>query len=134
MANRKFKIFLIKPSHYDNDGYVIQWMRSSIPSNSLASVYALLAECADNKVLGPDVEIAIDAFDECNTVINVKRIIREIRRGRRRLHRPGRRAVEPVPARGRHRRANSAPQTFRWSSAASTPAAASRCCPSCRPT
>ncbi len=80
MANRKFKIFLIKPSHYDKDGYVIQWMRSSIPTNSLASVYALLAECADNKVLGPDVEITIDVFDECNTVINVKRMIREIRR------------------------------------------------------
>jgi radical SAM superfamily enzyme YgiQ (UPF0313 family) len=80
MASRKFKIFLIKPSHYDKDGYVIQWMRSSIPTNSLASVYALLAECADNKVLGPDVEITIDAFDECNTVINVKRMIREIRR------------------------------------------------------
>ena len=80
MANRKFKVFLIKPSHYDRDGYVIQWIRSSIPTNSLASVYALLAECADRKVLGPDVDIEIDACDECNTVINVKRITREIRR------------------------------------------------------
>ena len=31
--------------------------RSSIPSNSLASVYGLLADCADRKVLGPDVDI-----------------------------------------------------------------------------
>ena len=54
-------------------------MRSSIPSNSLASVYGLLAECADNKVLGPDVDIEIDACDECNTVVNVKRITREIK-------------------------------------------------------
>ena len=105
MANRKFKIFLIKPSHYDHDGYVIQWMRSSIPSNSLASVYGLLAECADDKVLGPDVDIEIDACDECNTVVNVKRIIARDQDGRRRLRRPGRRAVEPVPARDRHRRA-----------------------------
>ena len=43
MAKRKFTIVLIKPSHYDDDGYVIQWRRSTIPSNSLASVYGLLA-------------------------------------------------------------------------------------------
>src|SRR6187401_697381 len=76
---RKFSIFLIKPTHYDADGYVIQWYRSSIPSNSLASVYGLLAECAAAKALGPDVDIEIDACDECNTVVDVKRIIRTIR-------------------------------------------------------
>ena len=80
MANRKFRIFLIKPSHYDRDGYVIQWMRSSIPTNSLASVYALLAECADDKVLGPTSTSRSTPVDECNTVINIKRITREIRR------------------------------------------------------
>ncbi len=41
MAKRRFRIVLIKPSHYDDDGYVIQWRRSTIPSNSLASVYGL---------------------------------------------------------------------------------------------
>jgi hypothetical protein len=25
---------LIKPSHYDDEGYVIQWLRSAIPSNT----------------------------------------------------------------------------------------------------
>ena len=79
MANRKFKIVLIKPGHYDADGYVLQWWRSTMPSNSLASIYALLAECAEARVLGPDVDIEIDACDECNTVVNVKRTIREIR-------------------------------------------------------
>ena len=52
MARRRFTIVLIKPSHYDDDGYVIQWRRSTIPSNSLASVYGLLAECAEDRVLG----------------------------------------------------------------------------------
>src|ERR1700694_624500 len=75
-GRRTFKIVLIKPSHYDADGYVIQWWRSTIPSNSLASVYGLLAECAEDKTLGPDVDIDIDAFDECNTVIDVKATIR----------------------------------------------------------
>src|ERR1700761_8063296 len=72
MGQRTFRIVLIKPSHYDDDGYVIQWRLSPIPSNSLASVYGLLAACAEEKALGPDVSIEIDACDECNTVIGVK--------------------------------------------------------------
>jgi len=79
MARNTFKIVLIKPSHYDADGYVIQWWRSMIPSNSLASVYGLLTECAEDKILGPDVEIDVDGFDECNTVIDVKGTIAGIR-------------------------------------------------------
>jgi radical SAM superfamily enzyme YgiQ (UPF0313 family) len=79
MANRKFKIILIKPAHYDPDGYVIQWWRSTMPSNSLASIYALLAEAADGRVLGPDVDIEIEACDECNTVVDVKGTIKRIR-------------------------------------------------------
>ena len=80
MTERKFKIVLIKPSHYDAEGYVIQWWRSTIPSNSLASVYGILADCARDKILGPNVNIEIDAYDECNTVIDVKAAIRAIRR------------------------------------------------------
>jgi hypothetical protein len=72
MARKTFKIVLIKPSHYDADGYVIQWWRSMIPSNSLASVYGLLSECAEQQALGPDVDIEVDGYDECNTVIDVK--------------------------------------------------------------
>src|SRR5436305_5516883 len=79
MGNRAFKIVLIKPSHYDANGYVIQWWRSIIPSNSLASVYGLLSDCATDRVLGPDVDITIDAFDECNTVLDIKRLIRDLR-------------------------------------------------------
>ena len=76
---KTFKIVLIKPSHYDSDGYVIQWLRSGIPSNSLASVYGLLADCAELKVLGPDVHIDIDGYDECNTIIDVKSAVQKIR-------------------------------------------------------
>jgi radical SAM superfamily enzyme YgiQ (UPF0313 family) len=79
MGKRRFKVVLIVPSHYDDDGYVIQWLRSMIPSNSLASVYGLVAECADAKVLGPDVDIEVEPHDEMNSVIKVDRIIRNIR-------------------------------------------------------
>ena len=64
---------LIKPSHYDDDGYVIQWLRSSIPSNSLACVYTLADDAARRQVLGADVEIDITAIDETNTRVEVKR-------------------------------------------------------------
>ena len=53
MTERTFRVVLIKPSHYDDDGYVIQWRRSTIPSNSLASVYGLLAECAESARSAP---------------------------------------------------------------------------------
>ncbi|MGP0091780.1 MAG: B12-binding domain-containing radical SAM protein [Xanthobacteraceae bacterium] len=76
--NRSFKVILIKPSHYDADGYVIQWWRSLVPSNSLASVYGLMAECAADKVLGDDIDIEIETYDECNTLIDVKGTIRKI--------------------------------------------------------
>jgi len=79
VRNRRFKIILIVPSHYDHQGYIIQWRRSPIPSNSLASGYGLLKECADAKVLGPDVDIEVDPYDEMNSVIKVGRAVRQIR-------------------------------------------------------
>jgi radical SAM superfamily enzyme YgiQ (UPF0313 family) len=72
MGKRTFRVILIKPSHYDDNGYVIQWRRSTIPSNSLASVHGLLANCAEEQALGPDVDIEIETYDECNTVIDVR--------------------------------------------------------------
>ena len=71
MSKRLFKVVLIKPSHYDAEGHSIQWWRSTIPSNSLASVHGILLMCAQEHALGPDVEIDIEAYDECNTVIDV---------------------------------------------------------------
>ena len=103
MAGRTFKVILIKPSHYDADGYVIQWWRSLVPSNSLASMYGLMAECAAAKSLGDDVDIDIEAYDECNTVIDVKGAIRKIGSAGSRLRRSRRRAVQSVSPRARYR-------------------------------
>ena len=79
MGASSFRVALIKPSHYDADGYVIQWRRSFIPSNSLASVYGLVAECARERVLGADVNIEIETYDEWNTIINVRAVAKRIR-------------------------------------------------------
>jgi radical SAM superfamily enzyme YgiQ (UPF0313 family) len=76
--SRRFCLILVKPSHYDDDGYVIQWLLSAIPSNSLADLYGLALDCADRKILG-DVPIEIHAFDETNTRIRPKEFARMIK-------------------------------------------------------
>jgi len=77
---RPFYLLLIKPSHYDDEGYVIQWLRSSLPSNSLATVYGIAHDAAARKVLGEEVEIRIRALDETNSRVRVHQLVREIRR------------------------------------------------------
>jgi len=76
---KTFSVILIKPSHYDDDGYVIQWLRSSIPSNSLATVYGLMLDCAERRILGEDVNMDLVAYDETNTRIKAKSLVHNIR-------------------------------------------------------
>src|SRR6516164_5965038 len=77
---RRFRLVLIKPSHYDDDGYVIQWLRSPIPSNSLAALYGLAKDCAEQAILGPSVDLDIYAYDETNTRIRPDRLARMVER------------------------------------------------------
>jgi hypothetical protein len=78
--DRRFQLVLIKPSHYDDDGYVVQWWRSSIPANSLACVYTLAADAARRQALGSDVAVDITAMDESNCRIRVKDVVNLIRK------------------------------------------------------
>jgi hypothetical protein len=77
-VTRRFQVVLIKPSHYDDDGYVIQWFRSTIPTNSLACVYALVQDAGRCHVLGTDIAIDITAIDETNARVRCKDIIARI--------------------------------------------------------
>lgn len=78
LARKRFFVEIIKPSHYDDDGYVIQWWRAFIPSNSLACLSALAEDTQHRQVLGNDVEIVVTAYDECHTIIPTRRIINRI--------------------------------------------------------
>jgi len=71
---------MIKPSHYDEDGYPIQWVRSAIPSNTLACLNALAEDARRREVLGPNVEIRLHTYDETNRRVRPDRIIRMIRK------------------------------------------------------
>jgi radical SAM superfamily enzyme YgiQ (UPF0313 family) len=73
VARRRFCLVLVKPSHYDDDGYVIQWLRSPVPSNSLASLSGLAKDCAERRVLG-DVDIDVHVYDENNIRIRPNRL------------------------------------------------------------
>jgi hypothetical protein len=78
---RQFFVEIIKPSHYDDDGYVVQWVRAFIPSNSLACLYALVQDVRQRQALGDDVDVVLKAYDEANTVIPVRGIIQRIQAG-----------------------------------------------------
>ncbi|MGH3054877.1 MAG: radical SAM protein, partial [Gaiellaceae bacterium] len=68
-AAKTFILELLKPSHYDDDGYVIQWWRGSVPSNSLADVYGLALDARRRQVLGSDVRIEVGVCDETAAVL-----------------------------------------------------------------
>jgi radical SAM superfamily enzyme YgiQ (UPF0313 family) len=78
-TGKRFRVVLVKPSHYDDDGYVIRWFRSPMPANSLATVYGLVDDCAQRKILGPDIALDIVAIDETNTRVRIDRIIADMR-------------------------------------------------------
>src|SRR5215510_10236070 len=71
---------MIKPSHYDDDGYPIQWVRSAIPSNTLACLNALAEDARRRQVLGANVEIRLHTYDETNRRVRPDRIIRMVRK------------------------------------------------------
>jgi hypothetical protein len=78
----EFDFIMIKPSHYDDDGYPIVWWRTLIPSNSLAAVNGIARDCVERQVLGPDVRINLVTIDETNTHVVPDRIIRGLKRRR----------------------------------------------------
>lgn len=80
MKKRIFHFIMLKPSHYDDDGYVIQFWRSAMPSNTLATLYGLAADCAKRQVLGDDVDIRLTELDETNARLRTQKYIRQIQR------------------------------------------------------
>jgi hypothetical protein len=75
---KRFHVILIKPSRYDDDGYVISWFRGVLVSNSMAVINALTEQADREKALGPDVEIITHFYDETVRRIPVKRLVREV--------------------------------------------------------
>ncbi len=79
-TGKTFCVELIKPSHYDDNGYVIRWWKAWIPSNSLAVLHGLSLDAARRNVLGEEVSFLINAYDETNTRIRIQQIIKRFRK------------------------------------------------------
>ncbi len=83
---RRLHLYLIKPSKYDDDGYVIRHWKGVLPSNSLACLYGLSEDVRRRQLFGPDLEWKIELIDETVQKVNVKKIVNSSRR-------PGTKAV-----------------------------------------
>lgn len=81
---KKFRIVLIKPSKYDDDGYVIRFWKGVLPSNTLNVLHGLTEAVKDSGVFG-DLKIEIVTFDETAESLAVRRIIRWSRRSSTKL-------------------------------------------------
>ena len=68
-------LYLIKPTRYDDDGYPMQWLRSLVPSNSLASVAGLVRDALERGVLKDFGDVRVTNVDEVNTKVDVPGII-----------------------------------------------------------
>jgi radical SAM superfamily enzyme YgiQ (UPF0313 family) len=73
---KKVHLYLIKPTQYDDDGYVVRHWRGVLPSNTLACLAGLTDEVIAQKRLGEDVRVKVHLFDETVDKIPVKRICR----------------------------------------------------------
>ncbi len=76
IACKRLTVVLIKPSKYDDEGYVIRHFRGVLPSNTLACLSSLTEDLKRRRALGHNLEIRIRIFDDTVQPIHVDRIIR----------------------------------------------------------
>ncbi len=75
----KVTLYLIKPSNYDDDGFVVTHFRGVLPSNTLNCLAALTQDVIDRQVL-EDVEVDVHLMDETVQRLPVDKICRRARR------------------------------------------------------
>jgi radical SAM superfamily enzyme YgiQ (UPF0313 family) len=72
---KKLRIVLIKPSKYDDDGYVIRFWRGVLPSNTLNVLHGLTEDVRERRVFG-DLSIDVTTVDETAEKVPIKKILR----------------------------------------------------------
>src|ERR1044071_6323827 len=72
---KKFHIVLIKPSKYDDDGYVIRFWKGVLPSNTLNVLHGLTEDVKARRVFGA-LPIEVTTFDETAEKVPTAKIIR----------------------------------------------------------
>jgi radical SAM superfamily enzyme YgiQ (UPF0313 family) len=77
---KRIHLWLIKPSKYDDDGYVIRYWKGIIPSNTLACLYGLTEDVRERGVLGKDLEWKVELIDDTVEKVHLSKIVRASRR------------------------------------------------------
>ena len=72
---KKFHIVLIKPSKYDDDGYVIRFWKGVLPSNTLNVLHGLTEDIKAREFFG-SLPIEVTTFDETAEKVPLAKIIR----------------------------------------------------------
>lgn len=72
---RHLRLYLIKPSKYDDDGYVIRHWKGVLPSNTLSCLYGLSEDVRERRSLGPDLRWKTKLIDETVQKVPVREIV-----------------------------------------------------------
>lgn len=76
---RRLAVILIRPSKYDDDGYVIRHFRGTLPSNTLSCLNSLTEDAVrQHRLAGLDVRVEV--IDETVTRVVPRRLARRYRR------------------------------------------------------
>lgn len=76
---RKLHVYLIKPTLYDDDGYVVRHWRGVLPSNTLACLAGLTEDVALHKRLGETLHVETHVLDESVDRVPIERVCRSQR-------------------------------------------------------
>src|ERR1700739_1842215 len=77
----RLNLYLIKPSQYDDDGYVVRHWRGVLPSNTLACLAGLTEDVIKQNRLGDRWNVKVHLYDETVDKIPVGKICRSERWG-----------------------------------------------------
>ncbi len=73
-------VVYVRPSRYDDDGYVVRFARGVLPSNTLCCLESLTERVAERGDLGSAVKVTVDVFDDTVQRIPIRRIAKLNRR------------------------------------------------------
>ncbi|RPJ75938.1 MAG: radical SAM protein [Acidobacteria bacterium] len=78
-ACRRLVVILIRPSKYDDEGYVIRHFRGTLPSNTLSCLNSLTEDAVRHGALG-DIDVHVEVIDEIVSRVDPARLGRRFRR------------------------------------------------------
>ena len=78
-SGRRLVVVLVRPSKYDDDGYVVRHWRGTLPSNTLGCLLSLTEDVARSGQLG-EVDLKVEVIDEIVSRVDPKKLGRRFRR------------------------------------------------------